>query len=132
MPNFLHPKSRLVLSFIVFTVTSATSLVLPVRAENTTTSVEQPVYLSPNLDSSSQELFNLLDSDELKFSLLEQTYDFTPSVLQTNLNKTDLNTGLEKNSFTQANKYSLQENVQISQFEQLDNVDFAFIFDFAQ
>jgi hypothetical protein len=123
MLNFLHPKSRLVLSVIVFTVTSATTLISSVRAENTTINVEQSTYLSPNFDSRSQKLVDLLDSDDLKFSLLEQTYDFTPSVL---------NTGLEKNSFTQTNQYSVQEDVQIQKFEQLDNVDFAFIFDFAQ
>jgi hypothetical protein len=125
MLNFLNPKSRLVLSFIVFTVTSTTALVSPVRAEKTTIDAEKSTYLSPIFDSRSQELVDLLNSDDLKFSLLEQTYDFTPSVLQTNSSKTDL-------SFTQANQYSVQENVQISEFEQLDDVDFAFIFDFAQ
>lgn len=127
MLNFLHPKCRLVLSVIVFTVTSATALVSPVLAENTTVNVEQSTYLSPNFNSSSQELVDLLNSNDLKFSLLEQTYDFTPSVLNTNLN-----IELEKNSFTQANQYSIQEDFQISEFEQLGNVDFAFIFDFAQ
>lgn len=132
MLNFLHPKSRLLLSMIAFTVTSATALASPVLAENTTVNVEQSTYLSPNFDSSSQELVDLLNSNDLKFSLLEQTYDFTPSILNTNLNKTDLNIELEKNSFTQANQYSIQEDFQISEFEQLGNVDFAFIFDFAQ
>lgn len=132
MLNFLHPKSRLLLSMIAFTMTSATALASPVLAENTTVNVEQSTYLSPNFDSSSQELVDLLNSNDLKFSLLEQTYDFTPSILNTNLNKTDLNIELEKNSFTQANQYSIQEDFQISEFEQLGNVDFAFIFDFAQ
>lgn len=132
MLNFLHPKSRLLLSIIAFTVTSATALASPVLAENTTVNVEQSTYLSPNFDSSSQELVDMLNSNDLKFSLLEQTYDFTPSILNTNLNKTDLNIELEKNSFTQANQYSIQEDFQISEFEQLGNVDFAFIFDFAQ
>ncbi|MGL5835322.1 MAG: hypothetical protein ACRC1Z_19145 [Waterburya sp.] len=133
MLNFLHPKSRMVLSVIVFTMTSATVLVSPIRAENsTTTNVEQSTYLSPDFDSSSLELVNLLNSDDLKFSLLEQTSDFTPSVLNTNLTTTDLNTGLEKNNFTQANQYSVLEDFQISEFKQIDSVDFAFIFDFAQ
>jgi hypothetical protein len=132
MLNFLHPKSQLLLSIIAFTVTSATALASPVLAENTTVNVEQSTYLSPNFDSSSQELVDLLNSNDLKFSLLEQTYDFTPSILNTNLNKTDLNIELEKNSFTQANQYSIQEDFQISKFEQLGDVDFAFIFDFAQ
>lgn len=132
MLNFLYSKSRLLLSMIAFTMTSATALASPVLAENTTVSVEQSTYLSPNFDSSSQELVDLLNSNDLKFSLLEQTYDFTPSILNTNLNKTDLNIELEKNSFTQANQYSIQEDFQISEFEQLGNVDFAFIFDFAQ
>jgi hypothetical protein len=132
MLNFLHPKSRFVLSVIVCTVTSAIALVSPVRAENTTINGEQSIYLSPNFKSSSQELVDLLNSDGIKFSLLEQTYDFTPPVLNTDLNKTDLNTEVEKNSFTQANQYSVQEDFQVSEFEQLDNVDFAFIFDFAQ
>lgn len=132
MLNFLYPKSRLFLSVIAFTLTSATVLVSPVRAENTTINIEQSSDLNPGFDSSAQELVDLLNSDDLKFSLLEQTYDFTPSVLNTNLTKTDLNTGLEQNSFTQANQYSLQEDVQISEFEQLGNVDFAFMFDFSQ
>jgi hypothetical protein len=130
--NFLQPKSRLVLGVIVFTATSAIALVAPVRAENTTINEEQSTYISPNPSAGSQELIELVNSDNLKFSFLEQTYDFTPAVFNSDLNKINSSMGEEKNSFTQANQYSVYENFQVDKFEQLDNVDFAFIFDFAQ
>lgn len=133
MLNFLHSKSQFGLNVIVFTMTSAIALVAPVRAENNVINEEQSTYLSPDFDYSSQQLVDLLNSDDIKFNLLEQTYDFTPSVLNTDsINKTNLNTRLEKNSFTQANQYSVQGDFQVSEFKQLGNVDFAFIFDFTQ
>jgi hypothetical protein len=132
MLNFLHPKSRFILGAVVFTATSAIALVAPVRAENTTNNAKQSTNIDQNLNASSQELIDLLNADDLKFSFLEQAYDFTPSMINAKLSQIDPSTAEEKNSFTQANQYSLKENFQVDEFEQLDNVDFAFMFGFAQ
>jgi hypothetical protein len=116
MLNFLHRKSQFFLSILVFTVTSTTVLIAPVRGENITVNREQSEYLSPKVDYNSHELVELLNSENIKFNLLEHTYDFTPSFL---------NTEAETTNFTQANEYSLTKDLKISEFKQSGNIDFA-------
>jgi hypothetical protein len=115
MLNFLHRKSQFFLGIVVFTVTSATTLIAPVRGENITINKEQSEYLSPKVNYNSHELVELLNLENIKFNLLEHTYDFTPSFL---------NTEAETTNFIQANEYSLTENLKISEFGQSGNIDF--------
>jgi hypothetical protein len=116
MLNLLHRKSQFFFGIVVFTMTSATALVAPVKAENITINQEQAEYLNTKVDYNSYEFVELLNSENINFNLLEYTNDFASSFLETET---------EKNQFTQANEYSLMEDLKISEFKQLDNIDFA-------
>ncbi len=115
MLNFSHRQGKIFSSVAIFAVTFTTLLTSPARGESIVINQEQSQYSSQKIDYNFNELVDLLNSENIKFSLLNHTYDFSSSFLDAETKVTN---------FKQANDYKI-DNLKISEFEQSGNLDSA-------
>jgi hypothetical protein len=111
MLNPTHRASQIAIAIIALTMTLFTGAIAPIRGENTTKTKENLEPSDRSAESNQIEMFDFLESEDLKFGILDRDLNFNSYSPDTNKQETD---------FLRATDYSFSEDRKIPEFDRFD------------